>query len=86
MKILSAHWHDLDVTEKVKQFMMGDMISVPIGNGLFGNDPAPEQKKNLTVVYEVDGKVEVSVTGEGDVLNIPEKKDNVLIPEIITSS
>jgi len=77
MKILSAHWHDLDVTEKVKQFMMGDMISVPIGNGLFGNDPAPEQKKNLTVVYEVDGKVEVSVTGEGDVLNIPEKKSKL---------
>jgi hypothetical protein len=73
LKILSAFYDKLDVTDKVKSFIEQGTLEVLASNDVFG-DPAQYKVKKLTVSYEIDGKTYSAFAYEGSKLRIPEEE------------
>jgi hypothetical protein len=59
-----------DVTEKVRQWVNSDSLSVVASNGNFG-DPADGVRKRLTVEYTLEGKAGTKTVDEDETLSIP---------------
>lgn len=81
LKILSAHYDWLDVTEKVASYVRNDKLQVPVLNDIF-TDPKQFKVKKLVVEYEYNGVVKTSYAYEGAILKIPHEplgKNNILL-------
>jgi hypothetical protein len=63
-----------DVTDKVKDKVTGDSLSVKASNDLFG-DPANGVAKKLKVDYTFDGKEKSKTVDEDETLTISDKGD-----------
>jgi len=60
-----------DVTERLREQIRGDRLSVSVNNSLAGRDPAPRRLKTLTVSYRLGGQtLEVRVP-EHQTLSLP---------------
>jgi hypothetical protein len=73
LKILSAFYDKLDVTDKVKSLIQQNTLEVLASNDVFG-DPAQFKVKKLVVRYELNGKLHESFAYEGSRLEIPEQE------------
>jgi len=71
LKIVSAFYDELDVTDKVKSLVKDDKLSVTVSNDIF-TDPKQFKVKRLEVVYEINGDVKKAFAYEGSILEIPD--------------
>lgn len=69
MKILSATYGRVDVTEIARNYVTKNRKSIPASNVLFG-DTAPNISKSLEVKYEIDGIAYSKTVKEGDMLEL----------------
>jgi hypothetical protein len=70
----------VDVTATLAALVKYDRLSVAVGNGLAGVDPAPNVSKCLTVEYSLDGVVKYATNHEGDMLTLPEAVTSIGLP------
>lgn len=62
----------VDVTQAVRAQVRGDRLDLQVRNELFGVDPAPGQRKVLSVTYRVGGEPSNTVrVSERDTLRLP---------------
>ncbi len=62
----------VDVTEKIKFFVSGNMRPIPAANEMAGSDPAPGIVKELRVEFRLGGRTQVAEAAEGEMLTLPE--------------
>jgi hypothetical protein len=68
--IYGADDHLIDVTDIVQSSISNGKLRVIAGNQLIG-DPSPGTSKTLTINYTYNGKREIKVVKEGDILSLP---------------
>ncbi|HVX86502.1 MAG TPA: hypothetical protein VH253_17100 [Phycisphaerae bacterium] len=61
----------LDVTDQLAKRVANGKLAVLAGNGIFGQDPAPNQTKELVVVYQADGKLDIAHFAENSQAVLP---------------
>ena len=66
-----AGYRFADVTRQLTSRIQGDRLSLRITNDTMGGDPAPGEKKVLTVFYIHEGESRRAFTNESDVLELP---------------
>ncbi len=65
-----GHW--VDVTQAVRAQVHGERLDIEVRNELFGLDPAPGQRKTLSVTYRRGGEPSNTVrVKERDVMRLP---------------
>ena len=77
LKILSAFYGTLNVTEKLINNIVDDKLDIMASNGIFG-DPNPNIFKTLTVKYSInDGSIKKKTVDENELLSIPTDKNDL---------
>jgi hypothetical protein len=66
-----ADYRYFDVTDRLNSQLQGDQLSLRITNDTMGGDPAPDKRKQLTVVYFFNGQQCRARVHEKDALNLP---------------
>ena len=62
----------MDVTQAVRAQMRGDRLELDVRNELFGFDPAPGQRKTLSVTYRWGNEPANTVrVGERETMRLP---------------
>jgi len=61
-----------DVTSIIAKMLKHNRLDVPVGNDVFGGDPAWLHVKQLRVDYTIEGKKHEALAGEGTTLRIPD--------------
>ncbi|SRR5581483_691411 len=78
LKILEAYYWTqnrvINVTQQIRDKILGDKLEVIAGNDLRG-DPEYGQTKALTVVYSYDGVTMTNEVREGELLLIPDEQN-----------
>jgi len=70
--IYGARGRDVDVTPALRAQVRGGRLEAQVDNSLFGVDPAPGQRKTLTVVYRSEGGPTNTLrANEGDWIRLP---------------
>jgi len=59
-----------NVTDAVKEYVVGDHLELKVDNSNLGGDPVPGQVKTLTVTYSYRGKIECIGAREQQMLRI----------------
>jgi len=80
IKIIQARYESMDgkvardVTDVLKKLLISNqgLIRLAVENGTLGPDPSPGQVKQLRLKYEYHGKKMEVLTGEGELLAIPQ--------------
>jgi hypothetical protein len=70
-----ADFRYFDVTDRLNSQLQGDQLSLRISNDVMGGDPAPDKRKQLTVVYIFNGDQCRATVSEKDSLNLPSAGD-----------
>lgn len=75
LHIISAVWGSgalrQDVAGRLQGMVRNNRLSVNVNTATMGSDPAPGAHKELTVVYEYQGKRQTTAVAERNVLNLP---------------
>ncbi|MFB3918046.1 MAG: DNAJC11 domain-containing protein [Terriglobales bacterium] len=61
----------IDVTQRLNSYVRRDRINVLVSNQLLGGDPAPRERKQLTVTYTFNGRRLRAIVNEGEYLDLP---------------
>ncbi|MFA5877710.1 MAG: hypothetical protein WC880_05130 [Candidatus Paceibacterota bacterium] len=61
---------ETDVTNQLRDLISNGRLNVTASNILAG-DPDPGKRKNLEVIYEYNGEIEIKRVTEGDVISLP---------------
>lgn len=67
-----ADFRYFDVTDRLNSLIQNDQLNLTIDNSTMDGDPAPDQRKRLTVIYLFDGRVYRAVVDEHGPLDLPE--------------
>ncbi len=59
-----------DVTSRLNSQVRGDHLNLLVNNDTMGGDPAPNQRKTLTVEYMMNGRNERATVRENETLNL----------------
>jgi hypothetical protein len=65
-----AGYRTSDVTARLNSQIQNGQINEQVTNQSMGGDPAPQQAKNLTVQYTMNGQTDQVVINEGDTLRL----------------
>lgn len=66
-----ADYRYFDVTDRLNSLLQGDQLTLRVTNDTMGGDPAPDRRKQLTVVYFYNGQQCRATISEKDTLNLP---------------
>lgn len=66
-----AGYRFADVTSRLSGLVQGDSLNLRVTNDAMGGDPAPNERKVLTVNYVYGGQVGQAFANEGDTLALP---------------
>ena len=69
--VYGAGYRTSDVTSRLNSQIQNNQLNLQVNNASMGGDPAPNQSKNLTVQYVVNGRSSQIVVNEGDTLRLP---------------
>lgn len=72
LKILSAIYGKIDVTEKIKGLIKSDQLSIEVTNALVDTDPSPGRVKKLILKYKYNGELFSKEFREREKINLPE--------------
>jgi hypothetical protein len=61
----------VDVTSQLNSLVQGDSLNFQVSNQALGGDPAPGERKVLTVFYVMNGRTQRAFANEGEVLVLP---------------
>jgi|GEM_PF-415210 len=70
--VYGAYNRSVDVTNRLNSEIRGGRLNLQVTNDTMGGDPAPGERKTLTVRYRYDGRQSEVVVNEGDDLNLPD--------------
>jgi hypothetical protein len=69
--VYGAGSRTFDVTSRLNSQIQNDQLNLQVNNDSMGGDPAPNQAKNLTAEYALNGRSSQVVINEGDTLRLP---------------
>jgi hypothetical protein len=69
--VYGSGYRTSDVTSRLNSQIQNNQINLQVNNDSMGGDPAPNQSKNLTVQYVLNGRSSQIVVNEGDTLRLP---------------
>lgn len=70
-----ADYRYFDVTDRLNAQLQEDQLTLRITNETMGRDPAPDKRKQLTVVYFYNGQQCRAMVNEKETLNLPGEGD-----------
>ncbi len=66
-----------DVTDMLRGMIKNGQLSVTVNNESLGSDPAKDQKKQLNVEYEINGKITKETIAEHKIFSLPPESSRV---------
>jgi hypothetical protein len=61
----------IDVARRLQDQVVRDRLDIKVSNGSMGADPAPNERKSLTIRYRFKGKLDEATINEGQRLRLP---------------